>query len=131
MFDNQPTVTYAHKDAPNGTRFRAFATDKIPAWAVDVEAEDPNTDQFGLPKNVQELRRELGKASVGACNCGAGSPNSADHVYACRYRAIDLAMQYLDKQCTSIPEISCSLGCKTECLAQMHGVPSECTRRRA
>lgn len=45
-----------------------------------------------------ELRRELGKASVGACNCNAKSPLRQDHAYACRYRALDAAMTYLDSR---------------------------------
>jgi hypothetical protein len=48
------------------------------------------------PGDVQALRRELGKASVGACNCGADSPLRQNHAYACRYRALDTAMEYVD-----------------------------------
>jgi hypothetical protein len=32
-------VTYAHVDAPNGTRFRNFIIDGVPAWAVDVRID--------------------------------------------------------------------------------------------
>ena len=30
-------ITYAHKDAPTGTRYRDFADGALPAWAVDVQ----------------------------------------------------------------------------------------------
>lgn len=42
---NEDTITYAHKDAPNGTRFRALAKDPVPVWAVDVQPE-PNEHTF-------------------------------------------------------------------------------------
>lgn len=29
-------ITYAHKDDPNGIRFRQYLTDKIPDWAVNI-----------------------------------------------------------------------------------------------
>lgn len=39
----------------------------------------------------EALLRELGKASIGSCSCGAKTPDPAAHQYACRYRAIDMA----------------------------------------
>jgi hypothetical protein len=44
------TVTYAHKDDPSGTRYRAMASDAFPAWAVDVKPEiELNNNFFGYP----------------------------------------------------------------------------------
>lgn len=33
-------VTYAHKDDPKGARFLDLADAKLPAWAVDIQAEE-------------------------------------------------------------------------------------------
>lgn len=47
--------------------------------------------------DIAELRREIGKAASGACNCKAkGGPLRQDHDYACRYRALDGAMEFID-----------------------------------
>ncbi len=35
--DARPMVTYAHQNAPGGSRFRQYATDPLPGWAVDVK----------------------------------------------------------------------------------------------
>ena len=38
-------ITYAHKaDASRSTRFRAFATDALPVWAVDIRPEPAKTE---------------------------------------------------------------------------------------
>ena len=37
----QALITYAHKDDPKGTRYRQYAADPVPAWAVDVQPEVP------------------------------------------------------------------------------------------
>jgi hypothetical protein len=29
-------ITYAHKDEPNGARYKQLACDPLPAWAIDV-----------------------------------------------------------------------------------------------
>jgi hypothetical protein len=43
-------VSYAHRDAPNGTRFIGMANDKIPVWAVDVKPHDSSmVNWMGLP----------------------------------------------------------------------------------
>lgn len=57
------------------------------------------SDQVGADeREVKELRRELGKASVGSCSCkNGGGPNRQNHAYACRYRVINAAMEYIDK----------------------------------
>lgn len=34
-----PMVTYAHKSAPKGQRYRDFADAPPPGWAVDVQPE--------------------------------------------------------------------------------------------
>ena len=34
-------VTYAHKDAPNGARFRDAKGTKLPEWAVDIKDDYP------------------------------------------------------------------------------------------
>lgn len=34
-------ITYAHKDDPLGSRFRALKRDPVPDWAVDVQDEAP------------------------------------------------------------------------------------------
>lgn len=44
------------------------------------------------------LLRELGKASVGSCNCLTKTPDSSYHKEGCRYRAIDKAMQLLERK---------------------------------
>lgn len=35
--DPEPQVTYAHQSDPTGVRFRQYAKDPVPAWAVDVQ----------------------------------------------------------------------------------------------
>lgn len=40
VWEDQPTVTYAHMNDPEQTcRFRAFKSDPLPPWAVDVQDE--------------------------------------------------------------------------------------------
>jgi hypothetical protein len=53
-----------------------------------------NTTTLGADTATDELPdllRELAKASVGACNCGAKTPLHGAHNYACRYRVIEEA----------------------------------------
>lgn len=45
----QKEITYAHRNDPNGTRYRAMATDTPPVWAVDVRLDDGQMNQCGLP----------------------------------------------------------------------------------
>ena len=40
----EPMVHYAHKQDPKGIRFRQYAKDKLPKWAVDVQPHMPNKD---------------------------------------------------------------------------------------
>jgi hypothetical protein len=35
--DPEPQVTYAHQADPQGARYKQYAKDPIPAWAVDVQ----------------------------------------------------------------------------------------------
>ena len=37
--DPEPMITYAHRQDPKGIRFRAYAKDALPPWAVDVKPE--------------------------------------------------------------------------------------------
>ena len=39
---DESMVTYAHKQKPNGIRFRQYAKDPLPQWAVDVQQCTPN-----------------------------------------------------------------------------------------
>jgi len=32
-------ITYAHEGDPHGTRFRQYAKDPVPVWAVDIQPE--------------------------------------------------------------------------------------------
>jgi hypothetical protein len=57
-----------------------------------------------MPDNLRELRREIGKAATGSCNCkSGGGPLRVNHNYACRYRALDAAMELIDSLYTSPP----------------------------
>lgn len=35
---SEPTLTYAHQQDPKGIRFRQYAKDPLPPWAVDVKS---------------------------------------------------------------------------------------------
>jgi hypothetical protein len=35
--DPEPQVSYAHQDNPSGARFKQYAKDPVPPWAVDVQ----------------------------------------------------------------------------------------------
>lgn len=43
----EPMVHYAHKQDPNGIRFRQYAKDPLPQWAVDVQPCKPNQALYG------------------------------------------------------------------------------------
>jgi len=38
----EPMIHYAHQQDPKGVRFRQYAKDPVPAWAVDVQPCTPN-----------------------------------------------------------------------------------------
>lgn len=37
----EPEVSYAHQKSPKGIRFRQYAKDPLPPWAVDIRSEKP------------------------------------------------------------------------------------------
>ena len=49
----EPMVHYAHQQDPAGPRFRQYAKDKVPAWAVDVQPGTPNEKLSGGTPSVQ------------------------------------------------------------------------------
>ncbi len=56
----EPMVHYAHKSDPNGIRFRQFANDKLPPWAVDVKPCVPNASGQIPPASGGNLDRLVG-----------------------------------------------------------------------
>ena len=44
----EPMVHYAHQQDPKGMRFRQYAKEKIPAWAVDVQPCTPDAESEAL-----------------------------------------------------------------------------------
>lgn len=57
-------ITYAHKECPDGQRFRQYTKDNLPDWAVDVREEPNNAlsyafDLFYDIKTTEELEVEL------------------------------------------------------------------------
>ena len=47
------TVTYCHKNHPNGLRFRQYVKDPLPEWAVDVKEEE-DLEEIRLKKWIKQ-----------------------------------------------------------------------------
>ena len=68
--ESKAVVTYAHKDGCPNIRFRQYADDKLPSWAVDVKPEAPD-------QNVEDLREMLlQRSQVGLSKYGCTTMRS-------------------------------------------------------
>jgi hypothetical protein len=86
------------------------------AYGTPQQQREALLAQFGIaaPAQPQEpvgsashnvgLLRELAKASVGACNCGANTPLHRQHAYACRYRVIEEARAVITQPAAQLPD---------------------------
>jgi len=45
-------LTYAHKNEPNGDRFRQLTCDSLPVWAVNVQDDAENLVDGKIPANT-------------------------------------------------------------------------------
>jgi hypothetical protein len=60
----QAMITYAHQGDPKGTRYRQYAADPVPVWAVDVKPEVPELKpshfcEFPWDSAVQDCDSEV------------------------------------------------------------------------
>lgn len=92
MHDNEPQVSYRHKNGDVSTRFVQYAKDPVPAWAVDVQSHVPSFEgHVSLtarikhlpnlrPEKVEEFRMELRRRFLQYV-FGAADAVEIDHRY--------------------------------------------------